>query len=281
MFTNHDVSRYYDLSEVHYRLFWQLEKSRSLHYGIWDQTTRNFHDALLNTNKLLAKKGDINKDHHVLDAGCGVGGSSIWLAGEIGCTVRGITLSARQVQKARSFAEKAGVQGHVDFEQKDYTATGYPDETFDVVIAVESVCHAPDKNLFLKEAFRVLKKGGRLVVADFFQQKDLKGKPAEMVTAFAHSWAVNDFSVWEEFQEQLAKAGFRNNKADDYSQAVLPSARRLYRAYLMGKPMAVLYRIFRGKPTSLASNNVESARLQYITLKKGWWNYKIVTAEKA
>ncbi|MES3039121.1 MAG: LuxR C-terminal-related transcriptional regulator, partial [Bdellovibrionota bacterium] len=46
--SNKEVARYYDLSEVHYRLFWNLQESKSLHYGYWDSSTKNFHQALLN-----------------------------------------------------------------------------------------------------------------------------------------------------------------------------------------------------------------------------------------
>jgi cyclopropane fatty-acyl-phospholipid synthase-like methyltransferase len=280
MFTNHDVARYYDLSEVHYRLFWNLEKSRSLHYGIWDSNTRNFHEALLNTNRVLAEKAGIKKGDRVLDAGCGVGGSSIWLAKERGCVVTGISLNAKQVQKATVFAVEAGVSDKVKFEQNDYLNTGYPAESFDVIWGVESICYANDKSLFLKEAYRLLKKGGRLIMADFFKQPDLKGKDAEQLKAFANSWAINDFSIWEEFHQQLMDGGFENISCREDSKAIMPSVKRLYRAYLFGKPAAVLYRIFKGKPTSLASNNVESAYLQYATLKKGLWQYRIVKAEK-
>lgn len=280
MFTKEEIARYYELSEVHYRLFWNLERSRSLHYGLWDQNTPSFHEALLNTNRVLAERAAIKVGDRVLDAGCGVGGSSLWLAGERGCNVTGITLSAKQVQKAQAFAQDAGLSEKAGFEVKDYTATGYPDESFDVIWAVESVCHAADKSLFLKEAYRLLKKGGRLVMADFFSKKGLQGNDAAQVRAFAQSWAVNHFAVWEEFDSQLGRTGFHHIHCTNESKAVMPSAKRLYKAYLLGKPAAVLYRIFRGKPTSLAGNNVESARLQYVTLKRGLWEYRIVKAEK-
>lgn len=280
MFSNHDVARYYDLSEVHYRLFWQLEKSRSLHYGYWDASTRNFHEALLNTNRVLAVKAGLKKGHTVLDAGCGVGGSSLWLAQALGCTVTGISLSEKQIKKARHFAQQAGLEGQVSFEKQDFTQTGFPDASFDAVWCIESVCHAGDKAVFLREAFRLLKKGGCLILADFFKKDGLNGVAAQQVQAFAHSWAVPAFSTWEAFLHQLQQTGFHHIETNNVSKAVWPSVRRLYRAYLLGKPAALLYRLFRGKPTVLAGNNVESARLQYQTFQKGWWQYRIVKAVK-
>src|SRR5215216_5216255 len=106
MFSKNDISRYYDLSEVHYRLFWRLDKSRSLHYGYWDSSVKNFHEALLNINNVLAKQVNISKEDVVLDAGCGIGGSAIWLVKNIGCKVTGITLNDNQIKHANAFAKK-------------------------------------------------------------------------------------------------------------------------------------------------------------------------------
>lgn len=281
MFTQQDIARYYDLSEVHYRLFWKLDTSRSLHYGYWNSSTRNFHEALLNINRVLADKVTITKDDRVLDAGCGVGGSSLWLAAERGCRVTGISLNANQVRKATAFAQEAGLQNQVTFAQRNYLDTGYPSESFDVVWGIESVCYADDKIAFLNEAARLLRKGGRLVMADFFQAENLSQKAAAAVKKFANSWAINEFALESQFCKEAAAAGFCGIVSEDISPAILPSAKRLYKAYWMGKPAAVLYRLFRGQPTSLAANNVESALLQYTTLKKGWWQYRIISAVKA
>src|SRR5262245_23183964 len=97
MFTNEDISRYYDLSETHYRRIWKLDKSKSLHYGYWDEQTKNFHEALLQINQILADAAEIKPGDIILDAGCGVGGSSVWLAKEKNCKVIGISLNQKQI----------------------------------------------------------------------------------------------------------------------------------------------------------------------------------------
>lgn len=280
MFSNKDIARYYDLSESQYRFFWNLNKSRSLHYGYWDASTKNFHEALLNINIILSKKAKITKEEIVLDAGCGIGGSSIWLAKKMGCKVTGISLSEKQVNTAKALAVKEGVEQLANFYSKDFTHTEFADESFDIVWAIESVCHANDKSAFLKEAFRILKKGGRLIMADFFKKENLQGKDAEQIQQWAHGWAVEDFSAREEFEKQLSQTGFSNVQIEDASSAIKRSTKRLFRSYYIGAVLGFLYRILNRKATSQGKKNIDTARLQYTTLRKNLWKYLIISAVK-
>ena len=280
MFSQKDIARYYDLSESQYRFFWDLDKSLSLHYGYWDASTKNFHEALLNINKILAAKAAISKNDKVLDAGCGIGGSSLWLAKNIGCSVTGISLSGKQIKKANVLASREEVGHLAKFEQKDFTNTGFPDESFDVIWAIESVCHAYDKSAFLKEAIRLLKKDGRLIMADFFKKEKLDNKDAKKMQQWAHGWAVEDFSTKEEFEKQLEDAGFSNIKTDNATKAIIPSAKKLYRYYFIGSILGFLYRVVKRNPTSQGKKNIDTAWLQYKTLKKKLWKYLIFSAEK-
>jgi cyclopropane fatty-acyl-phospholipid synthase-like methyltransferase len=280
MFSKSDISRYYDLSEVHYRKTWDLDKSRSLHYGYWDDSVRNFHEALLNINKVLAEIAAITEGENILDAGCGVGGSSLWLATEKNCTVKGISLNKRQIDKANALANALGVHEKVSFEQKDYTDTFYAANSFDVVWAIESVCYADDKSDFLKEANRVLKTGGRLIIADFFKKKDLNPGETKRVRKWAASWAINDFAIREEFEDQLKESSFRDVAWMDATDAIMPSAKKLYRSYFLGIIGAKLYQFFNSNATELGKNSVQSAYLQFTTLKDRLWKYQIVSAVK-
>jgi cyclopropane fatty-acyl-phospholipid synthase-like methyltransferase len=280
MFSKKDIERYYDLSEIHYRVFWDLDKSSSLHYGYWDASTKNFHEALLNINKILSQKIKINKDDIVLDAGCGIGGSSVWLATNIGCNVTGISLSNKQVNTANDRAVKNGVENFATFYQKDFTDTDFENESFSVAWAIESVCHAQDKSQFINETFRLLNKGGRLVLADFFKKENLQGKDAEQIQLWADGWAVPDFSTVEQFEKQLKQAGFINIKIEDASQNIWRSVKRLYRAYYAGKVLGFLYGLIKPNASKEGKRNIETAFYQYKTFKKNLWKYLIITAEK-
>jgi len=280
MFTNEDISKYYDVSETHYRRIWDLDNSRSLHYGYWDESVRNFSQALWNINRVLADHAGIHGGEVVLDAGCGVGGSSIWLARERNCRVTGISLNKKQVDNANAFAKAHDLADQVFFEQKDYTNTSYQSNRFDVIWAIESVCYANDKGMFLKEAHRLLKPRGKLIIADFFKTAPLSSADAALVQRWARGWAVNDFSTVDEFDTKLKENNFHAIEFVDATQAIMPSARKLYRSYFPGAIGARLYQLFKANATELGKNNVRNAYLQYKTLKKGLWKYQIVKAVK-
>ena len=280
MYSNKDVEQYYDLSQTHYKRVWDLQRSRSLHYGYWDSSTKNFHEALLNINKILAEKAGINKQHKVLDAGCGIGGSSLWLAKNIGCNVTGISLSAKQVQTANNLALAENLQSLAIFEQQDFTATKYEAESFDIIWAIESVCHANDKSKFLNEAYRLLKKGGKLILADFFKQENLAEKDAALIKQWANGWAIDDFATIQNFNEHLNNAGFHHTNIENATAKIIPSAKRLYRAYFPGVVGGFLYKLFNPKPTIYGKKNIDTAYLQYKALNQNLWTYNIVLTEK-
>src|SRR5215210_1317616 len=130
------VIAYYDQTWLDYRLFWLNRRTLSVHFGYTDPMTRGHADTLLNMNRVLADRAGIQPSARVLDAGCGVGGSSIWLAQARGAMVVGITPVASQVARARAFSATRKLSERIAFEQADYTNTPFPDASFDVVWAL-------------------------------------------------------------------------------------------------------------------------------------------------
>ena len=92
-FSNKDIADYYDQTLNHYQQWWHLDQTLAVHYGFWEKDTKSFKDALINTNNYLMRMADVQKGERILDAGCGVGGSAIYLATERDAKVTGISLS--------------------------------------------------------------------------------------------------------------------------------------------------------------------------------------------
>ena len=120
------VVAYYDQTWLDYRLLWLNRRTLSVHFGYTDATTRGHADALLNMNRVLADRAGIRPGARVLDAGCGVGGSSLWLAQARGAMVVGITPVASQVARARSFAAARRLGDRIAFEQADWPSARRP-----------------------------------------------------------------------------------------------------------------------------------------------------------
>ena len=129
-----------------------------------------------------------------MDVGCGLGGTSRYLAKEMGCTVTGITISGQQVKLARDLSAKEAGSGEREVEESGFTGLGdgrvrfleldaekmgdYFTEpetkmSFGVMWISEAMSHLPNKELFFRNASMLLKAGGKLIVADWFKAEEL------------------------------------------------------------------------------------------------------------
>lgn len=270
---------YYNYTLPLYRIFYH-RKSYGIHYGFWDSDTRNHHDALINTNKFLAQTCKISENDKVLDAGCGVGGSAIWLAKNIGANVTGITLSDRQLEKAKQLAARNKVDVRTQFFINDYLNTQFQSETFSVVWAIESVCYSAEKKDFLKEAYRLLNKGGRLIIADGFQlRKPECEKEKKDYDYFIDGWALQNLANDIEFEEAIKDVGFKNIMKFDKVNESIPSSKKIYRLSRISYPLSWLTEKIGLTPKLLTKNNLAGIT-QYRIIKNGILGHKVFYAEK-
>ncbi|MBA2728045.1 MAG: methyltransferase domain-containing protein [Parachlamydiaceae bacterium] len=276
-----DIISYYDHCVSDYRLFWNLDRSFAMHAGYWDNTTKTLADALERENEILAELVNITSNDKVLDAGCGVGGSSLFLSRRYGCDTTGITISAKQVEMATLQAKNASLSCPPKFYVMDFTQTSFADESFDVIWGIESICHAENKAAFIKEAFRLLKPFGRLVVADGFQlNKNLQQNDASNMTVWLKGWGVSSLETVEIFQRELSAAGFQDINYRDITLNVMRSSKRLYWISFPALAMSKIGEWF-GVRSKIQTDNIWAAYYQYLTLKKNLWQYGIFTAKKS
>ena len=271
---------YYDSSEVDYKLLWNLRRSHAIHFGYWDKSVKNLPQALERENKILADKAGIKNTDVVLDAGCGVGGSSIFLAKNFGCKVTGITLSRKQVLAAVRNAKQNGVEFLTEFLEMDFEKMNFRDKSFNVVWAIESVCHADNKSKFIEEAYRILKPGGRLIIADGFAVKKTYTKPErEIMKKWLNGWGVNFLETKENFEKQLKKSRFHNISFLNATDHVLPSSKRMYLYSFPAMFFGMIAEFF-GIRKKVQTRNIIAALHQYEALKSNLWIYGIVYAKK-
>jgi len=280
MFTQKDVREYYNITQIHYEKWWGLKNGLSLHYGIWDEGINSFLESLTNTNRVLMEICDISESDKILDAGCGVGGAAIYLSSNKNARVVGITLSEKQVEFAKRISIEKQLSNKTDFYLMDYRQTSFDDESFDVVWACESISSAPKKQDFIKEAYRVLKKGGRLVLSDFFLTDENQIDKHSWIKKWGRTWSISNFEPINHFVELLENQGFTIKKELDFTSKIYKSAKRMYKASFLGAIASELYNFFYPNVSRFAKNHYKTGYYQYKALKENLWQYHIILALK-
>jgi cyclopropane fatty-acyl-phospholipid synthase-like methyltransferase len=276
-----DTAQHFEDCHNDYLFAWANSDNLAFHYGYWDSPEPyNQHQALINKNQLLYDKVKIRPTDRVLDAGCGIGGSSIWMAKNFGNRATGVTISGKQVGYATNYAKKKGVANLVDFVQTDFCNTPFEDESFDVVWNAEAVSHTQFKGAFLKEAFRLLKPGGRIVYCDaFMMQRGFNEEQWQTMLGFFNGWAVPNLCYCDEFQGLLEGCGFQGIELDYIHEQTIQSAEYMYKVTKRLYPLQKLSQ-WLGLRNKAQTANYYAGLAQYDMFRNRYAEYCVFTATK-
>ncbi|MFH8747249.1 SAM-dependent methyltransferase [Streptomyces rimosus] len=172
--------------------------------------------------------GGLPHDARLLDIGCGTGGPAIRLAQRTGGRVTGITVSKVQLARCEERLSTAGLAGRVDFAYGDAMRLGFADDSFDAAWSIDCFPHLSDRPAGLREARRVLRPGGHLLLTEFAR----RGTPGkEEVDAFTRLWASPPPTTFATLLGEIEESGLRVVRVQNMTSNVA----------LCGELMAVLY----------------------------------------
>jgi MPBQ/MSBQ methyltransferase len=210
--TQDGILEYYWGEHIHLGYYTKEEMEAGYKKKDFIEAKYDFVDEMM---KLGGISPAADGDAKVLDVGCGVGGTSRYLAKKlgVGADVTGITLSPNQVKRATELAVEQGVP-NAKFTVMNALDMEFEDNTFDVVWACESGEHMPDKEAYINEMMRVLKPGGKFVMATWCQRDDREipfDKKDERDLRFLYEeWTHPYFISIEKYAEIIDATGLMN-----------------------------------------------------------------------
>ncbi len=147
----------------------------TIHRAVWAEGVEHLAQALNYTNEMIhhellaLRQVSQTAVLRVIDLGCGVGGSLLYLAERLSEDFwgLGVTISALQASLARQRAREMGQASRCAFLVGDYLNLPVAGK-FDAAFSIEAFAHALDPQRYLEEVSRLLRPGGRLLLCDDF-----------------------------------------------------------------------------------------------------------------
>lgn len=260
--------------------FWSNDYNMHFGYFIPFKNNPFKRDSMLNEmNKQVTKRLNIGKTkNRLIDLGCGMGATMRYVLKNYKNVIAyGVTLSDFQVKKGNELLK--GKNGII--LKENYNNTSFQSNSFDSAVAIESFCHSGHNYNSLKEMHRLLKPGGRFVMADAFLKKDKAqlckgGKYA--YNKLCNHWSLEKLETHHFIKQSLENIGFTDIKIEDVSFKVAPS--------VLHVPFAIagfiLKKVFRFK--SLKRESLHNLKGSFYALLSGLhlksFGYYIISATK-
>lgn len=212
------IRDHYNVSTLFYRLLW----GEHIHHGYWeaDESPKVAQRKLI---ERLVEAAQIQQGAKVLDVGCGMGGSSRYLADELGCHVTGITLSPFQRRWAAMSTRFRRSAGQTEFQCADAETIQLSSQNYDNVWSIECTEHLFDKPAFFQRVADWLRPGGRVSICAWLagDEHSLRRPEArQAVYDVCEGFFCPSLGSSEDYQSWMRDAGLVIERVEDWTDNV-------------------------------------------------------------
>jgi ubiquinone/menaquinone biosynthesis C-methylase UbiE len=185
---------------------------------------RQIHPAVL---KDLMQIGNLNNASQVLDVGCGTGNYTIALEEAIGCSCSGIDPSEQMLAKASERTQS------VRFKLGRAEQLDYPTVSFDLVFSVDVIHHVEDRLAYFREAYRVLKEGGKVCTVTDSEEIIRHRQPLSVYFPETIPIELQRYPPISDLQAMMVDTGFGNlqDTLAEFTDALTDSQRYRDKAF--------------------------------------------------
>jgi MPBQ/MSBQ methyltransferase len=220
---NYKTAELYNEATEDYE-FWS--RDFNMHFGYYSPMRTNpfIRDSMLNEmNRQIFIRLDTDNKKTFADLGCGMGGTMRYgLKNYSNLRIEGVTLSEFQAVEGNKMLRD--LNGNIRIE--DYNNTTFSSDSLDGALAIESFCHSGHSNDSFSEAYRILKPGAKLVIADAFLKKEIKDLcpgGSYCYKNLCQGWSLEKLGNIPSVKKNIEAIGFSNIVVEDVSFRVAPS----------------------------------------------------------
>lgn len=215
------VRRYYDHQTSAFLAFGQGGRAGSIHRAVWGPGVRDraqaFHYVEDQIAELIPHVPRASETTHVIDLGCGVGGSLCYIAERLPIRGTGITLSPVQAALASERVRKAGLSDRVVCLEGDYNDLPDGIGPADAAYAIESFVHGPAPERFFAQCSKIIRPGGVLAICDDVRRPIGDPDATPTIERFCEGWHINTLLRSDELVSLARESGFDHESTVDLS----------------------------------------------------------------
>jgi len=203
----HRIIKHYDAISPYYRSLW----GEHLHHGYWIRGDESKEKAQLQLIEHLAQLAGVKPGSEILDIGCGLGASTLYLAKNYKAAVTGITISEVQVE----MAAKAAAREQLDakFLLMDAEAMHFQKQ-FDLLWSVESISHYQRREEFFASAAKLLKPCGLFAITDWFKKENLTPAETKKFIDPIEKGMLVELQIMDDYEHFLTSNGLQIMRRD-------------------------------------------------------------------